>query len=67
MYLCVMFPRKKKNRTGTISVVVVDKSRGGFREVKSFGVAKTDEGADCLYAKAAEWVLLCPKWLNKLK
>jgi hypothetical protein len=22
-----MFPRKKKNRTGTISVVVVDKSR----------------------------------------
>ena len=51
-----MFPRKKKNRTGTISVVVVDKSRGGFREVKSFGVAKTAEEADCLYAKAAEWV-----------
>ena len=51
-----MFPRKKKNRTGTISVVVVDKSRGGFREVKSFGVAKTDEEADRLYAKAAEWV-----------
>ena len=36
-----MFPRKKKNRTGTISVVVVDKSRGGFKEIKSFGVAKT--------------------------
>ena len=33
-----MFPRKKKNRTGTISVVVVDKSRGGFKEIKSFGV-----------------------------
>ena len=51
-----MFPRKKKNRTGTISVVVVDKSRGGFKEVKSFGVAKTEEEADRLYVKAAEWV-----------
>ena len=52
----LMFPRKKRNRTGTISVVVVDKSRGGFKEVKSFGVAKTEEEADRLYAKAAEWV-----------
>ena len=51
-----MFPRKKKNRTGTISVVVVDKSRGGFKEIKSFGVAKTEEEADRLYAKASEWV-----------
>ena len=51
-----MFPRKKKNRTGTISVVVVDKSRGGFKEVKSFGVAKTEVEADRLYAKASEWV-----------
>ena len=51
-----MFPRKKKNRTGTISVVVVDKSRGVFKEVKNFGVAKTEEEADRLYAKAAEWV-----------
>ena len=51
-----MFPRKKKNRTGTISVVVVDKSRGSLKEVKSFGVAKTEEEADCLYDKASEWV-----------
>lgn len=51
-----MFPRKKKNKTGTISVVVVDKSRGGYKEIKSFGVAKTEEDADRLYAKAAKWV-----------
>lgn len=56
MYLCAMFPRKKKNRTGTISVVVVDKSCGGFKEVKNFGVAKTEEEADRLYAEASEWV-----------
>ena len=46
-----MFPHKKKNRTSTISVVVVDKSRGGFKEVKSFGVAKTEEEADRLCKK----------------
>ena len=51
-----MFPRKKRNRTGTISVVVVDKSCGGLKEVKSFGVAKTEEEADRLYAKASEWM-----------
>ena len=28
-----MFPRKKKNRTGTISVVVIDKSNG-YKEVQ---------------------------------
>ena len=50
-----MFPRKKKNRAGIISVVV-DKSHGGFKEVKSFGVAKTEEEVDRLYAKASEWV-----------
>ena len=56
MYLCTMFPRKKRNRTGTISVVVVDKSRGGFKEIKNFGVAKTEEEADRLYAEASAWV-----------
>ena len=43
-----MFVRKKKNRSGTISVVVVDK-RHGFKEVKNFGVVATDEEADVLW------------------
>ena len=51
-----MFPRKKKNRTGSISVVVIDKSHGGYKEVKSFGVVKTDEEADLLMAEASEWI-----------
>lgn len=51
-----MFVRKKRNRTGSISVVVVDKSGGGFREVKNFGVATSEEDADAMYAKAKEWV-----------
>ena len=47
-----MFVRKKKNRTGTISVVVVDKSHGGFKEVKNFGVVSSDEEADVLCMRA---------------
>ena len=50
-----MFPRKKKNRTGTISVVVIDKSHG-YKEVKNFGVVKTEAEADALYDKAVQWI-----------
>ena len=41
-YLCNMFVRKKKNRSGSISIAVVDKSKGIFREIKQFGVAHND-------------------------
>ena len=51
-----MFVRKKRNRTGTISVVVVDKSHGGFKEVKNFGVVSSDEEADMLSMRAREWI-----------
>jgi hypothetical protein len=34
-----MFVRKKKNRSGSTSVVVVDKRGGCFREVKTIGVS----------------------------
>ena len=50
-----MFVRKKRNRTGTISVVVVDK-RHGYKEVKNFGVVSTEEEADVLCASAREWI-----------
>ena len=51
-----MFVRKKKNRTGTISVVVVDKNHGGYKEVKNFGVVSSDEEADVLSMRAREWI-----------
>ena len=37
-------------------MVVIDKSHGGYKEVKSFGVVKTDEEADLLMAEASEWI-----------
>lgn len=51
-----MFVRKKKNRTGTISVVVVDKSKGSFKEVKNFGVVSSEVEADVLCEEAHEWI-----------
>ena len=52
LYLCSMFVRKKKNRSGSVSVVVVDKSRGRFREIYQFGVAYTEAEADALASQA---------------
>lgn len=36
--LC-MFVRKKKNRSGTVTIVVVDKSHDRFREVHNLGTS----------------------------
>ncbi len=51
-----MFVRKKINRSGTISVVVVRKAQGKFTEVKKFGVAKSEKEADVLFQKAKVWL-----------
>lgn len=52
-----MFVRKKKNRSGSVSVVVVDKSRGRFKEIRQFGVAHTEAEADALVCQARRWIL----------
>jgi hypothetical protein len=46
-----MFVRKKKNRSGSVSVVVVDKSHGRFSEIRQFGVAHTEAEADALVSQ----------------
>lgn len=51
-----MFIRKKKNRSGTISVVVVDKGHGKFKELATIGVAKDEEEASNLARKAHVWI-----------
>ena len=51
-----MFIRKKKNRSGTVSVVVVDKSYGKFKELTTIGVAKDEEEASNLARKAHVWI-----------
>ena len=56
LYLCPMFVRKKKNRSGTTTIVVVSKRHGRFEEVKNFGTARTDEDVAKLYSDAQRWL-----------
>ena len=51
-----MFIRKKKNRSGSTSVVVVDKSRGRFREVKTIGVSSDEKTIYELYKQGKKWI-----------
>ena len=51
-----MFVRRKKNRSGTISIVIVSKAHGKFTEIKKFGVAETDAEADLLFLEAQKWL-----------
>jgi len=49
-----MFIRKKKNRSGNISVLIIDKSDGVPRVIKSFGSSNTSQGVELLYQKARQ-------------
>ena len=51
-----MFVRKKKNRSGTTSVIVVDKSNGVFREVTTIGVSKDSSDIESLYHQGKKWI-----------
>jgi transposase len=55
-YFCSMHVRKKKNRSGTTSVVVVSKTRGRYREIKSFGTSDSEEKISTLIQEAENWL-----------
>ena len=51
-----MFTRRKHKRSGTISVLVVNKSGGGFKEIHRVGVAHSGEEAAALEAEGRHWI-----------
>jgi len=51
-----MFIRKKKNRSGTTSVIVVEKRRGVFKELKTIGVSQDEDEIEKLAAKGQKWI-----------
>ncbi len=51
-----MYVRKKKNRSGSITVVAVSKARGYYKEVRNFGTAESADEVACLYTKALCWL-----------
>lgn len=63
-YFWAMFVRKKKNRSGTISVVVVDKTNSRFKEVKVFGTSDDNAKIEILYQEARNWVVERERGLN---
>ena len=47
-----MFVRKKKNRSGSISVQIIDKSYGTYRVLKTIGSSRDDDEIERLYQAA---------------
>lgn len=51
-----IFVRKKKNRSGTVTIVVVDKSHSRFREVHNLGTSSDAHEIDKLEMEARKWI-----------
>ena len=56
VYFCTMFIRKKHNRSGTTSVVIVSKISGKYKEIKSFGYSSSEDEIEQLCEKARKWI-----------
>lgn len=51
-----MFIRKKKNRSGSTSVVVVDKSRKSFKELVTIGISSDNAEIELLCQEGQKWI-----------
>lgn len=52
-----MFVRKKVNRSGTTSVVVIDRNDGKFRQARCFGTSSDPSEIERLCGQAANWIM----------
>ena len=51
-----MFIRKKRKRSGSVSVVVVDKAGGRFKEPVTISVSTDSKEIDRLVMEEREWI-----------
>jgi len=51
-----MFIRKNKNRSGSTSVIVIDKSGGRFRTLKTIGISSNKSTISELCDTGREWI-----------
>ena len=51
-----MFVRKKKNKSGIVSIQVIDKSTGNYRVIKTIGSSKDTEEINQLYSQGREYI-----------
>ena len=51
-----MFVRRKKNKSGSTTIVIIDKSSGKFKPMKTLGTSSNLEDIENLYKGGLEWV-----------
>ena len=51
-----MYVRKKPNRSGSISIVIVDKSQGKTQYLKTIGVSSDEKTINELYHQGQKWI-----------
>ncbi|MCL5990521.1 MAG: hypothetical protein M1419_00250 [Bacteroidetes bacterium] len=51
-----MFIRKKKNKSGVISVQIIEKKSGKYKYIKTIGSSSDKEIIDSLYKEGKEWI-----------
>ena len=51
-----MFVKKKRNRSGTTSVVVAEKNKGCYRELTTIGVSREDSEVMELVRAGQDWI-----------
>ena len=51
-----MFVKRKKNRPGTTSIVVAEKTKGSYKELVTIGIAKDANDIDSLVNAGHEWI-----------
>ena len=49
-----MYIRKKKNKSGVVSIQIIDKSTGAYRVLQTIGSATEPEAIEGLYKKAEQ-------------
>lgn len=52
----IVFVKKKRNRSKTISVVVAEKKRGVYKELITIGIAKNANEVESLVASGRKWI-----------
>jgi transposase len=51
-----MFVRKKKNKSGVISIQVIDKSSGKYKLVKTIGSSSNNQEIENLFRQGQQWI-----------
>lgn len=51
-----MFVRKKKNKSGSTSIVIVSKLRGVYKEIQTMGIGTSEAEVATLVLQGKEWI-----------